>query len=419
MIPSIKKILNFKLVQDALSLYSAHLFNVMLGFLATIFIVRYLPAAEYGEFGLFYTSQLIGSMVFEFGLFIVLGRLLALQDDEQKKKEFIAAGFILVLLLGVFMGICNWIAGTVIDKIFQVKAGYLFRKYWWITGSIAFHFFIWNVFEGTAEIKKLSLFIFLTKSSYFIYILIRIFAIQSLHAGDVIVGFLAPYSVWGLVFLILQKPRFKNIFKTIKNILNDTKAYGLHIYLSNALGFIAVKMDQYFVALFFGPQEMGYYHLASNIAHPLTLFSKSASTSAFRKIAQKKEMPRKMVSGLIGITTLGALAIFFIVPIFLTPVFTVKFAPILQFFPFVVAYHWLYALRIPYGMYFKAMAKGKFLLSASVLLIGLISVIEMLIRNHLGLKGPAMGMVLANALILLVLIVQYIRTKQESQNEAI
>lgn len=412
----IKKIIHFKLVQDALSLYSAHIFNVALGFLATVLIVRALPTSEYGEFGFFYTSQMIGSMLVELGIFIALGRMLALASNEEDKKELMGAGLLYVILLAVILSFGILIVGYGVDYLFKVKAGYLFRRWWWITGSVVIHFYLWNIFEGLAEIKKLALFIFLNKITYFLMLLSPIILNQNIHANQVIFAYFFPYLLWGTVFIFWIKPSFIHIKQNIVRIYQDMRAYGFQIFLSNALGFLALKMDQYFVAMFFGPKEMGYYHLASNIAHPLTLFSKSASTSSFRKITQHKELPKNLFIGLMGISLIGSIALLVLVPIFLTPIFSAKFSPILAFFPFVVIHYFLYALRIPFGMYFKAMAKGKLLLRLSLFLIGMIIIFEYGINGHLGLKGPAIGMILANTVILLVLIFYYFRVRgEESQ----
>ncbi|GAB4183631.1 MAG: hypothetical protein Kow00108_20780 [Calditrichia bacterium] len=411
----LKEIIHYKLVKDAISLYSAHVFNVVLGFVATIIIVRGLSPEVYGEFGLFYTSQLILSLIIELGIFTAIGRLIAISHSPAKQKEIMGGGLLLAIIAGFILSVINLIVSLFIDQIFMVKAAYLFKRWWWLTGFSIVQIYLWNIFEGSARIKKLSLFIILNKFTYFGILLLFFLKNNGLSPDIVIVAYFLPYAFWGIIFISGLKPGFKHIKQTLYVIFQHTREYGFDIFLSNALGFLSIKIDQYFVAFFFGAKEMGYYHLATNIAHPLTLFAKSASTSAYRKIANVKKLPRNMLPGLIGVSVLGAIGLIILVPFFLTPVFSQKFEPILAFFPIVVGHHLLYAVRIPFGIYFKAMAKGKLLFWASVFLIVTIVVFETLINTRLGIRGPALGMMLANSTILVVVFILYRRTRREAE----
>lgn len=403
----IREVIRFRLFRDILSLYSAHIINVLFGLGATIFIVRHLNPSEYGEFGFFYTTQMIATVLAEIGVFVAMGRLLAISSRDQQKKELLGAGLIITIFIGTAYALVNLLFGMMVDHIFQVKAGYLFRRWWWVSGFIVFYVYLNNAFEGLAEIRKLSLYVVLTKITYVLFLILPFFWSGGLTVDQLIVAYFVPYLLIGMFFIYHLRPSFDNVKAGLDRIRADAREYGFFIYLSNAIGFFALKLDQYFVALFFGPTELGYYHLASNIANPITLFAKSASTSAYRKIANQQKMPAYFLQGMLVFTFFSAIVLIFILPYVLVPVFTSKFLPLLSFFPLVVAQNALYALRLPFGFYFKAMARGNTLLIDSCILIAAILATQFIIRDRLGIGGPALAMVISNMIILFIMGWQY------------
>ncbi len=410
------KLKNNKLIQNSSALFSAHAVNVGLGLLATIIIARALPANKYGEYGLFFTLQTVGSMLAELGFFVALSRRIALTESRDEQHKIIGAGVYLFAAIAVFYGGLNYAAADLIDRLFNVHIGYLLKKWWWLIAWLPIHYLLYNMLGGLEKIKRLALFVFSVKATFLLSLIIML-TVSRITVNGAVVAFLAPYAVWGILFIIAARPDMRHPLNEIRMLIKETKEYGFHFFLSYFIGFLSVKLDQFFIAYFFGPAETGYYHLASSLSHPLTLFSKSASTSAFKQMTKEKRFPRDFLKIIMSVSLGGALALLLVVPLILEPVFSARYLPLLSFLPLILFYHFLYAVRYPFGVYFKALAEGKLTLKITLMLIVSAVMFQMLINTRLEIYGPAVAMIAANIFIIAVILYYYRKIKMQTINQ--
>lgn len=207
--------------------------------------------------------------------------------------EIFGANIIFSFLISLF----SIILGFIIVFFFSSKTFpgvpkfYLFFSLFLIPIQIFFTFLI-DIFLGLQKIKKYN-FIYLMQSIlFFIFIFVFIFL---MNYGITMAIFSTVFSYFiTLIFLIIQtKKTIGNpVFKLNKLIIKDFFFYGLKCYISNILGFLHYRVDQFMINLFLNPTAVGFYSIAVGISEKLWLIPQSAATVLFPKVASERDKKR-------------------------------------------------------------------------------------------------------------------------------
>ena len=180
------------------------------------------------------------------------------------------------------------------DSIFEVKIAFLFKQNFFLVWIILFQSFLLLSLRGAGKIKILS---FLTFSPRMIYLMLLGFIIYTNN-------YTLTYSIYFLfagllipiiIILIIIKPTLKNIKQKIRNIYDETKRYGIHLYFSNILSETLSHADKLLISYFLQAESMAFYGLAYMLTFPLSHFSKSLATTLFSKFAIEESINLKIL----------------------------------------------------------------------------------------------------------------------------
>jgi O-antigen/teichoic acid export membrane protein len=170
----------------------------------------------------------------------------------------------------------------------NVPKNYLFFSIFSIPIQVLFTFII-EIFLGLQKIKKYN-FIFLLQSFLF-FIFIFCF-LTLMHQGVKMTIFSTIFSYFlTLIFLIYQtkKEIGSPVFSFNKNIIKDFLQYGAKCYISNILGFLHYRVDQFMINFFLNPTAVGIYSIAVGISEKLWLIPQSAATVLFPRVSSEKD----------------------------------------------------------------------------------------------------------------------------------
>jgi len=385
---TLKYYINNKTTHNSVILYGAIILNILLGWGIAKLNTHYLSLQEYGQYSFFLVIIYYTQSFFTLGTFESTSRLLALTDDDQKKRQFYGATIISTILLMVPFTLFLFSFSFFSDLLFEVKVSFLYRQNLLFAGLVLLQGFFSAALRGSGDIRFLSLFTF---SPRFFYLLILagiiIFGNYTLQ-GSVFALF-AGVFVALLLIIVIVKPVFTKMKNRIKDIITEIKQYGIHIFLGNIMHETLVHADKLIISYFLPSEAMGYYGLAYMLTFPLSHFSNSVATTLFNKFASQQKIDKKVIH-------INFLYIYVSVTIFILlrePIIRYLFSPtylptVEPLLPLAIAFGFS-GLSKPYTLFLMAKGEGKIVRNISIIIPIVSVILNFILVQIYGINGAA------------------------------
>ena len=285
--------------RQVITLSTVNFVMIPLSFVSSIIITRFLGPSAYGDFSFLIRLFSLAVVIFSFGFFQAGNRVLVLNHDLQKAREYYGAE--LVILGVLFLAMSIFLLGyAFIDKNINEKGLrnilILFIPFSWVFLMIVYFEVL---FQADNKIKLLAESRLYPKFVFVISVLI-IYMFFSKYAGNRLIILFAFFLITQiLVFLhIIHKisPSFKNFRTRISDILFFNRIYGFNVYLGSlcAVGFSQLTgvLISYFAI---DNSGVGYFSLAITIAGPLAFIPNVIATTHYRDFSTRTSIPRKLL----------------------------------------------------------------------------------------------------------------------------
>lgn len=275
-----------KTAHHTLLLYSAVIINIFLGWAITKLNTHFLTIDEFGQYSFFVAAVYFILSFFTFGVFDSNSRLQALQKNETERRQYFAATLIIAVFFSIIFSVFIYLFSFLSDSIFEVKIAFLFKDNFFLIGVLVFQSFLFLTLRGAGKIKELSFMTFGPRLNYLLFLGYLIYSnVFTLNNSiySLFVGLIIPV----VIIIIIIKPTMQNLKYKISDLINETKRFGVHLYLSNILGETLSHADKLLISYFLQADSMAYYGLAYVLTFPLSHFSKSLSTTLFSKFANE------------------------------------------------------------------------------------------------------------------------------------
>ena len=280
----IVKYLKNKEIRQSLLLLSTTVAVMVLLLATNYFLTRVLGKTEFGNYALIINIFTFCQVVFNFGFFYSISRLIALSDQEAENRELYAIGLILVLTLFVLMSVC--LVGYVL--FFGGAVGT--KMLTGIMISIPFAWiFLFNSFnelllQGSNKIELLSFSRFFPKAIFLVVVITIYFVAQKTSITPMLLCFFSSSIIPFLYIIIKLRPRFKNLKKQFLKVIESNRKFGFNIYLGSLFAVGASSLSGILIG-YFGVDntEVGYYSIALQLSAPLSLIPNVMATVFFKK----------------------------------------------------------------------------------------------------------------------------------------
>jgi len=282
-----------------------------------------------------------------------------------------------------------------IDDIFKTQVKNTLRIISVFTGAYPIQYMLLELCQGANKIRNLALFNIIPKIFYLsgCFIIIYFFRL-----GVLIALFLEFVSLILSVALIILslKPSFKNVKVSSKAIWEETKSYGIHFFLSRAIGTSSFRLDNIFISYFLNTKWVGFYRLAFTLVSPIALLSRSMFISLFKDFTKQDKIPRKFIYynlvWLVSATTIFIILRRFIV----TKMFTEKYLSVVPLTLPLALTSFFQGMYQPYNIFLSAKGKGKWLRNMSVISAIINILFFYLFIKLLGVLGAAIAHLVVN-----------------------
>mgnify|MGYP003881284103 CR=1 FL=1 len=254
-----------KFAFDVGFVFSASVIGMLLGFVITIILARYLGAED---LGLYRMSIVIFGIV---TLFTTLGIPAAIvkyvaedRDDIDRISRFISSGIITVLILSLVLSIILYMMSKEIAKIFEMpKLAELLKIL-----SIVFPFASINqvmlgLLNGLREMKKYATSLIIQSVLMVIIAPILIF-----HFGVVgaVIGFVSSTVLTSVFLIWICRRYFYFTFEEYKQIAKRLLKFGSQVFSANAINWINYRADMLMIGYFLTATHVGYYAVAVSLS---------------------------------------------------------------------------------------------------------------------------------------------------------
>ncbi|MFY9610038.1 MAG: lipopolysaccharide biosynthesis protein [Blastocatellia bacterium] len=368
-------------------LFSAQGGAMFFGLLASLILGRMEPA-EMGRFAFCLTVAVISSVFFEFGVSSAGARVLAAAHDRESERQALGALLVITLAIAVVFTVFLIAAATPLDWIFKKDIRWLLIA----TSAAAFfqpfQLFIEQGCQGLNQIRRLSVFHLLTSGCY-LAALAAMAAADRLTAGTALTAYFAGIAVASIWTLVLMRPSFKGVSHYIKLTINETRSYGLNIYVARLSGMASSRSDQLAIAYFStGSAPLGMYAIAQKFSNPIAMLGSSLATTRFREFGRLSSVPREITRWSAAMLIAASVALVAVGPFVLKLVFPKYTAATPLLVPFAVM-NLFVGLFQPYNIFLAAHGRGAELRNI-VLVVGAASVVALVaIVPRFGLAGAA------------------------------
>lgn len=347
-----------KTAKQTFILFGSEMLITGVGVITATLNTRILGPKGYGILAFFGTITGFTILFFRFGLFSSIGLLLAQERDKEKERELIGISILIGLLVGVSYSLFIFISSFFVDGIFKTNINHILRVFSPILLLLPFQMLIPQIGRGTNKIKHLAWFNTIPKSLYVIGVIsILLLGLTQIQVSTLILLNLITVIAGVIIISYAFKPLFFNLKKNLKKIWQKNKEYGIHLYWGQIADQSTYNLDGILISYFVNTTQLGFYSLAGAITKPMTMLSRSVSTSLFKGFTEKERIPKKVIYYnflwlslcVLGLVLSGKFIVIFF--------FTDKFLPVVPLILPLALAGFFQGMYQPYNMFLGA--KGK------------------------------------------------------------
>jgi len=208
---------------------------------------------------------------------------------------------------------------------------------------------------------------------------------------------------------------FKNIKTVMHEIWHCNKSYGIHVYIGGAFSTGVASLSGILIS-YFGQNNsgVGYYSLALSLSAPLNFIPNTIATTNYKEFAVHSSIPKKLTQLTLLLTSLSLIALWFIVPPFISYFYGDKFQPVVYLNLIVSISLACYGMADYYNRFLGSHGHGKLLRNTSFIVGSLILIFNLVFIPSFGANGAAFARLVGGVAYLLCMFYYYKKTVTKS-----
>lgn len=402
--------------KQVLILYISTLAGVLVGMFVSILNTRYLAPEEYGDVR--YITNIIQMLsgIFLFGYFVTGSRLLAIAKDA-KEASRIKGGLVVILAATVLlMMACMIVCGLIHHFVLHRDFSWLFYVTIPVCGSVLLLNYINTSAQGDNSIYSISAARLLPSTVY----LIIAYLIYSHYGATSWLMLLLQNGIAMIVLgaiILYNKPLFKNLRQTFKELREENKTYGLQVYY----GSLANVSVQYIAGITLGMfstnnANVGFYSLALTVTGPLAMLPSVIGTTYFKSFAHDNCISRKVLTVSFLMSVVSLIGFVVIIYPLVGVLYDERYADVALYSCILSVGFTFHGLGDMFNRFLGAHGKGTYLRNGA-LLAGGISLLGYTIGvYYYEIWGAIITRVLASVAYFVSMVLYYIVFRKEERN---
>ena len=290
----LKKLISSKTSKQTLILFIAQIFGMVVGFVSNMLLAKEMGVQTFGIYSFALAIISFLAIFFEFGYFASASRLLAINHDKSKEKEYLGASVVIASVIAFSFFIMIFIVSFVVDTVFKDKIGDIIRIASIVSWSFILPFFMELILKGSNHIEYMAGFNIVWKVLFVISLFVLYYT-ELLTPLNVLIWFSITAIVGTVFFIVKLKPSFDNLKLNISKIHMENRIYGIHLYSGRVVDTASYQLDRLMIGFFVGAKDVGLYSLANSMASPINTFSNALSSSKFKSFSNRLEISKNVL----------------------------------------------------------------------------------------------------------------------------
>ena len=397
-----------KNVHQTVLLLASTLLGLLFGFTTNSLLTRILGKVEYGNYAFLFNIFTFCQVIFNFGIFFSIGRLVAISSDERKTRGYYSVAlcliFVLYLMMSISLIIFSNVSSTIQkNNLYQILM--ISIPLGWIYIVINFNE---SFLQGVNKIKLLSLTRWLPKF-IFTLILVAIFFLLKKSSITTVI-FLNYFTLLISCVLVYYrvKPTLENFKRRLYEIFIGVKQFGFDIYLGSLVATGSGSLSGILISYFsINNVEVGYFTLATLLSSPLALIPNIIATVQFKKFANSNKIQPSLTVATLALS-LGLLVLTMVLARFvITAFFGNEYVDAVILLRVLSFGYILYGFGDFFNRFLLAKGKGKELRNASIYIgITLLVANFIMIALH-GAMGAAIARIISGLVYVIIILYYY------------
>ena len=400
--------------RQAVVLYGATIFGILLGVLSSVVNTRYLDPSDYGDVR--YVQNIINYIgIFLFiGPFFAGGRLLAVSKDEASARRIRGALVVLTAVLSLVL-----MASTALLGLFHSRHD--LTMLFLVSVPVCLQPLLINymlfVLPGDNHIWRVSLSRFLPALLYVpaCYLVYRYTGASSQKM------MLLQWGITTAVFIAIvasTRPRFEGLRPAFTDLWRESREYGRQLYVSQLISVATNNLAGVTLGLFNTDNvTVGLYTLALTVTFPISMLPSIVGTTYFKQFASQPRIPRKVLNVTFLATLVTALAFVLLIKPLVVFLYTEQYRTVGVFAQWMTLSFCLHGLGDMFNRFLAAHGQGRPVRNAS-LVCGLVKLFGFTLMVWLwDTTGALIALTVSELIYFLVLWSYYLRFAKGAAKE--
>lgn len=272
-----KRFLQHPIIRDLTKVFTANIFGRVGGFLASIYIIRSMPLAQYGLFSIGFQVMMIVPQIADFGLKDTLIKFGSTTRSSEKKtaNTFFkiillvrAATAMVALLIGILV-LPAWLRSTgSIDLLSTIQLG--------ILGGIGLLIYvtIMGIFSAELNFTRVSYHLF--TYGYFVIAAVALLTyFEAISSASVLMVYGGIYYFYCIINITYVYRRLRDSREIQREDLKKVVTFSKWLMLSTIVWTFHNQLDVLIVAYLLPLDQVGLYSAAVRIIIPVTVLAQS------------------------------------------------------------------------------------------------------------------------------------------------
>lgn len=311
----LKKIFHNKTLKQTGILFFSTIFLMFISLTTNFYITKYIDKKAFGEYSFIINLFTFLQIIFNFGFFYVIGRLVALTNDEIEMRNLYGIGIIIGFALSVILSLTFFLflkINCFYSLNNQIKQYILLcLPFSWI-----FIFINYNeqVLQGSNKVTLLAFSRLAPKLIFLFFILYLHYVVRnSTETIYILLFYFFSYIISTVFIFYILKPSFLFKIDSFLKVFSFTKEFGFNIYLGSILAVGASSLSGVLIG-YFGKDnsDVGVFNLAQQFSIPISIIPNILATVFFKKFVTDSKLDRNLLLIIYMISFITLVIIFII-----------------------------------------------------------------------------------------------------------
>lgn len=399
---------NKDFIRKSIILLSSTLISLFFGFLTNTFLTKLLGKEQFGNFAFIINILTFCQVLFNFGLYYTISRLVAITSDERKIKGYYLVGIVLSFFIFLIMAICllgySYFSNTLEESGLKTIMILSIPFSWLFLITNLNEFFL----QGYNKINLLSITRVLPKIVFSIFLGYCLLFYKDASLWMVIIfNFISLFVTYVYIYYRLS-PVISSFTRRLKEILVANKQFGFDIYLGALIASGSGSLSGILIGQFgVNNIDVGYFTLATLLASPLSLLPNIIATVQFRKFASLTRIPTETLYFTFGLCLLFLVLIWFLSKYLVEFIFGNEYLQTVEILKYLSLGYLLYGIGDFYNRFLLVKGKGKELRNASIIVGITLLLANVIFIQNLGAIGAAYARIISGLTYSIVILFFY------------